>query len=100
MERSVVREIPIKMSGKSRTRPVHDQHDGTREFVIEPAVEGVVVPLVRRLALGLRQRFLGFQPIVDDDEVGAAPGQHAADRGGEPAALRRRLELRHRGALR
>jgi hypothetical protein len=79
---------------------VHDQDDRTRELVVEPAVEGVVEPLVRRLTLGLRQCLLGLQRIVDDDEVGAAAGQHAADRGGEPAALRGRVEFRHRGALR
>jgi len=56
-------------------QPVHDQHDGTGELVVEPAVEGVVVPFVRRLALRLRQRLLGLQGIVDDDQVGAAPGQ-------------------------
>jgi hypothetical protein len=31
---------------------------------------------------------------ADDGQVGAAPSQHAADRGGEPAALRDRVELR------
>ena len=66
------------------------------ELVVEPAVEGVVVPLVGRLALGLRQRLLGLQRVVDDDDVGTPPGQHPADRGGDPAALRRRLELGHR----
>jgi len=40
--------------------PVHDQHDRTRELVVQPAVEGVVVPFVGRLALGLRQRLLGL----------------------------------------
>jgi len=39
---------------------VHDQHDRPRELVVEPAVKGVVVPLVGRLALGLRQRLLGL----------------------------------------
>ena len=81
-------------------QPVHDQHDRAGELVVEPTVEGVVVPVVGRLALRLRQRLLGFQGIVDDDQVGAAPGQHAADRGGEPAALRGRVEFRHRCALR
>ena len=37
---------------------------------------------------------------ADDGQVGAAPSQHAADRGGEPAALRDRVELRHHRALR
>jgi hypothetical protein len=60
----------------------------------------MVVPLVRDLPLGLRQRLLGLQRVVDDDDVGAAPGQDAADRGGEPATLRRRVEFGYRGALR
>jgi hypothetical protein len=61
---------------------------------VEAAVEGVVVPFVRRrLALGLRQRLLGLQRVVDDDDVGAAPGQHAADRGRDARALGDRLEF-------
>jgi hypothetical protein len=74
---------------------VHDQHDRTAELVVEPAVEGVVVPLVGGLPLGLRQRLLGLQRVVDDDQVGAAPGQDAADRGGDARALRGRLEFGH-----
>jgi hypothetical protein len=81
-------------------QPVHDQDDGAAELVVEAAVEGVVVPFVRRLALGLRQGLLGLQRVVDDDDVGTAPGQHPAYRGGDARALRRRLELRHRRALR
>ena len=56
---------------------VHDEDDRARELVVETAVEGVVEPVVRRLALGLRQCLLGLQGVVDDDEVGAAPGQRA-----------------------
>jgi len=41
-------------------QPVHDQHDRPRELVVEPAVKRVVVPLVGRLALRLRQRLLGL----------------------------------------
>ena len=59
---------------------VHDQHDRTLLLVVEPAVEGMVKPLVGRPPLGLRQRLLGLRRIVDDDQVGAAPGQHFADR--------------------
>ena len=55
-------------------QPVHDQDDGARLLVVEAAVKGVVEPLVGRLALDLRQRLLGLQGIVDDEEVGAAPG--------------------------
>jgi hypothetical protein len=65
---------------------VHDHDDGARDLVVEPAVEGMVEPLVGRPALGLGQCLLGLQRVVDDDQVGAAPGQHAADRGREPAA--------------
>jgi hypothetical protein len=81
-------------------QPVHDHDDRPAPGVVQPAVEGVVEPVVRRLPLGLRQRLLGLQRIVDDDEVGTAPGQHPTDRGGEPAALRRRLEFGHRLPLR
>src|SRR4029077_15317116 len=42
-------------------QPVHDQDARTRQPVVQSAVERVVVPLVGRLPLGLRQRFLGFQ---------------------------------------
>ena len=77
-------------------QPVHDQHDGAGQLVVEPAIEGMIVPLVGRLALRLRQRFLGLQRVVDDDDVRTPPGQHPADRGREPAALRGRLEFAHR----
>ena len=55
-------------------QPVHDQRDGTRELVVQRAVEGVVAPLVRRLALYLRQRLLGLRGVVDDDDVGTPRG--------------------------
>ena len=77
-------------------QPVHDHHDRTLLLVVEATVEGMVEPLVGRPPLALRQGLLGLQRIVDDDQVGTAPGQYPADRGREPAALRRRLELRHR----
>jgi hypothetical protein len=69
-------------------QPVHDHYDGTPRLVVEPAVERVVVPRA-----GVRQRLLGLRRVVDVDQVGAAPGQVAADRGGDAAAPRRRLEL-------
>jgi hypothetical protein len=43
---------------------------GTGELVVEAAVEGVVEPLVRGPALGVRQRLLGLQRAVDDDDIG------------------------------
>jgi hypothetical protein len=87
---------PGHARGQALVQAVHDQHDRTAELVVEPAVEGAVVPFVRRLALGLRQRLLGLQRVVDDDQVGTPPGQHPADRGGDARALRGGLEFRHR----
>jgi hypothetical protein len=52
---------------------VHDQHDRTRALVVEAAVKRMVEPFVRRPALGLGQRLLGLQRVVDDDQIGAAP---------------------------
>ena len=74
-------------------QPVHDHDDRTAAGVVQPAVEGVVEPVVGRLPLGLRQRLLGLQRVVDDDDVRTPPGQHATNRGREPAALCGRLEL-------
>jgi hypothetical protein len=81
-------------------QPVHDQHDGTLLFVVKSTVERVVEPFIGALPMGFRQCLFGFQWIVDDDDVGTPPGQHPADRGGDPASLRRRLELGHRLPLR
>ncbi len=77
-------------------QPVHDQHDRASRLVVEPAVERRIVPFVGALPVPIGQRLLGLQRVVDDDQIGAAPGQHAADRGGDAAAPRRRLELGHR----
>jgi hypothetical protein len=62
-------------------------------LVIEAAVERVVEPFIGALPVRFRQCFFGLQRVVDDDDVGTPPGQHAADRGGDPAALCGRLEL-------
>ena len=81
-------------------QPVHDQDDGALLLVVETAVESVVEPLVGRPPMRLGQGLLGFQGVVDDDDVRTPPGQHAADRSGEPAALGGGLELGHRLPLR
>jgi len=41
-------------------QPVHDQDDRTLPLVVEARVEGVVEPLVRCLALGLRECLFGL----------------------------------------
>ena len=54
---------------------------------VEPAVEGVVKPLVGGSPQHFGERVLRLQRIIDQDDVGAASSQHAAGRGGEPVAL-------------
>ena len=81
-------------------QPLHDDDDGAMALVVEPAVEGMVVPLVGGLPLRVRERLLRLQRIVDQDDVGAASGQHAAGGGGEPVALAGGDELLHRLAVR
>jgi hypothetical protein len=44
-------------------------------------VVGSLFGAERRLALGLRERFLGLQRVVDNDDVGIPPGQKTTDRG-------------------
>ena len=41
-------------------QPLHDDDDGAVALVVEPAVEGVVKPVVGRLPLGVGERFLGL----------------------------------------
>ena len=60
-------------------QPVHDQDDRPLLLVIQPAIEGVVEPLVGRLPLGLRQGLVGLQRVVDDDDVGTPSGQHPTE---------------------
>ena len=55
---------------------MHDQHDGAGQLVVQPAVEGVVVPLVGGLALRLQQGLFGLERVVDDDDVRTPPCQH------------------------
>ena len=54
--------------------PLHDDDDGATALVIEPAVEGMDEPLVAGLPQRLGERVLGFQRVIDQDEVGTAPG--------------------------
>ena len=58
-----------------------------------PFEQRVVVPVVHRLALGVRDGLVRLERIVDDDDVGAVAGQHAADRGGEPPPSPRSLRV-------
>jgi hypothetical protein len=81
-------------------QPLHDQDDGTTALVVLTAVESVVVPLVGGLSLRVGERLLQLQWIIDQDDVGAAPSQHAAGGGGEPVALAGSDEFLHGLAVR
>jgi len=78
---------------------LHGDDDGAVALVVLLAVEGVVEPLVGGLPLGVGERLLRLQWIVNQDDVGAAPGQHPAIRGGQPVALAGSHELLHRLAM-
>ena len=46
------------------------------------------------------ERLLWFGGVVDQDEIGTAPGQHPAGRGGQPVALTSGDKLLHGVAVR
>src|SRR5207253_811950 len=58
-------------------------------FVVEPAEKGVVVPVVDAAALAFGERPVGFQGIIDGDEIGTATSQNPAYRSREPKSLLR-----------
>src|ERR1700730_7120795 len=74
-------------------QPLHNQYDRAARLIVEPAVQGVVVPVVDGLSARFGKRLLGFHGVVDDDVVSAPAGQYAADRSREPISLCGRLEL-------
>jgi hypothetical protein len=78
---------------------LHDDDNGAVLFVVLPAVEGVVVPVISGVPLGIGERLLGFQWIVDQNDVGAAPGQHPTIRGSETIAVPGGDELSYRLAI-
>ncbi len=81
-------------------QPLHDDDDGSPAFVVEPAVEGVGVPIIGGIPSRLGERLLRLQRVIDQNQVGAAPGQHAAGGGGEAIALAGGDEFLHRLAVR
>ena len=76
-----------EMTGKVvLVQALHHHHDGISVLVVEPRHQGPAVPVDHPLAGRVRHRLLALEGIVDDDEVGAAPRQSAADRGRVAAA--------------
>ncbi len=56
-------------------------------LVIKPAVEGVVVPVVGRLTLALRERLVGLQWVIDNNDVSAPARQHTSYRSCQPESF-------------
>ena len=75
---------------------LHEEDDTALFFVVEPAEKGVVVPVVDAAALAFGERLVGFQGIIDDDEIGTATSQNPAYRSREPKSLLRGHELLNR----
>ena len=59
-------------------QPLHDGDDGPMPLVVEPTIEGVVEPFVGGLPLRVGECLLWLGRIIDQDDVGAASGQHTA----------------------
>jgi hypothetical protein len=79
---------------------LHDDDNRAVTLVVEPAVKGVEEPLIRRIPSCVGERLLRFRGIVDQNEIGAAPGQHASGGGGEAITFAGGDELLHRVAVR
>ena len=72
---------------------LHDHDDGVLGLVVETGEQRVGVPLLGTFACCFRIGILRLHGIVDDDEVAAAAGERAADRGRQPVASERGREL-------
>ena len=65
---------------------LHDQHHRGRGRVVEARHHRAVEPLVDPPPLGVRGGVHRLDRVVDDDQVAAAAGERAADRGGVAGA--------------
>jgi hypothetical protein len=68
-------------------QPLHDDDDGASLLVVLSAVESVIVPFVGGSSLRFGERLFGLERVIDNDGVGAAPGQRATVRAGDPEPL-------------
>src|SRR5208283_763751 len=60
-------------------QPLHHCDDCSGTLVVEARDERSAEPIDHPLARGFRLRLSGVERVVDDDEIGAASGQRAAD---------------------
>ncbi len=66
---------------------LHDDEDMTLALTIEAALDRLVEPVLHRSALGLRTDLAGIDRVVDDDQISATAGRHAADRRRDAVAV-------------
>jgi hypothetical protein len=80
--------------------PLLDNDDRGCALVVLAAEQRVVVPIIGALTQDFRQGVRRLQAIVDDNQVGSPPGEHAPDRASKPVSASRGDELLSRGSLR
>src|SRR5713101_8119624 len=81
-------------------QPLHDNDQAGILLVIQPAIEGMVEPIIDSIALRFRECLIRLKWIVDDDQVCTSAGQHTADRGGQTTTIMGSLKFLHRLLLR
>src|SRR5262245_41250921 len=69
-----------------RMQALHHHYDRTFGFVVKPRKKCTGEPLFLRLTRAFRVRILWFERVVDNEQVAAATGQCATDRGGQARA--------------
>ena len=72
---------------------LHDQHDGAFGRIVEARHQRRSYPFGAFGAGEFRVGLVGFQGIIDDNDVAAAASQLSTGRGGEPPTAHGRLQL-------
>src|SRR5258708_35477237 len=79
---------------------LHDDRDSAINLVVQAAKARVIEPHVGRAAPRRRECVFGLRGVINDDEVGPAPGKRATHRGRKAHSAARRFELMHGLAVR
>src|SRR5258708_18410230 len=79
---------------------LHDDRDSAIDLVVQAAKDRVIEPHVGRAAPRRRECVFGLRGVINDDEVGPAPGKRATHRGRKAHSAARRFELMHGLAVR
>src|ERR1700693_191001 len=79
---------------------LHNDDYAATPLIVQPAVEGVIEPFVRCIALRFGECLIGLEWIVDDDQVRTTTGHYAADGGSQTKTILRSQKLLNRLPLR